>query len=148
MTTKLQNHGVISTPFNALAVALVTGATFVARGFSGNEKQLTDLICRAVSYKGFSIIEILQPCVSFNKINTFGWYNQRVYDLEKTGHDPSDFSAALNLTQISEDKIPTGIYYQQDSIPFHERIQALQKGPLISRPFESQVLKKMILDLA
>lgn len=147
MTTKLQNHGVISTPFNGLGVALITGAGFVARGFSGNEDQLVDLICRAVSYKGFSILEIMQPCVSFNKINTFGWYNQRVYDLAEAGHDPSDFSAALDLTRIGDDKIPTGVYYQKESVPFHERIQVLEEGPLISRPFDSRKLKNMMRDL-
>jgi 2-oxoglutarate ferredoxin oxidoreductase subunit beta len=85
--------------------------------------------------------------VSFNKINTFGWYNQRVYDLETAGHEVSDFSAALNLTQISDDRIPTGIYYRKESIPFHERISVLKEGPLISRPFDSRSLKHVIQNL-
>lgn len=148
MTTKIQNHGVISTPFNALAIALVTGAGFVARGFSGNEEQMVDLICQANAYKGFAMVEIMQPCVSFNKINTFGWYKQRVYDLTTTGHDPSSLSAALELTLGRDDKIPTGVYYQQETIPFHERISVLKDGPLMSRTFESTKLKKIIFDLA
>ncbi len=143
--TALQSNGTTSSPFNPLAIALSAGAKFVARGFSGNTGQLTKLIKKGVQYKGFSLIDILQPCVSFNKINTHKWYKDRVYDIEEQGHDYSDFSKAMNLAMEWGEKIPTGILFQQESLPFHEKIEILKEKSLISYDFDSEKIQSTIL---
>ncbi len=135
MQTKIQNKGTISSSFNPVATALTSGAGFVARGFSGNIDQLSDLIIEAMAYKGFSMIDIYQPCVSFNKINTHLWYKQRVFDLKETDHDVTNYEKALITAHMGEDKIPTGVIYQKQGIPFHERLEVLKKKPLFEYSF-------------
>ncbi|MBF0377424.1 MAG: 2-oxoacid:ferredoxin oxidoreductase subunit beta [Desulfamplus sp.] len=138
MVTKLQKHGVTSSPFNPLATALGSGAEFVARGFSGEPEQLKELIKQAMNYRGFALVDILQPCVSFNKINTHQWYKDRVYDIQSIGHDSSDLAKAIVLSLEWGDKIPTGLFYKKESIPFHSRVGVLQDRTLISYPFDGE----------
>ena len=135
--TRLQKQGTTSQAFNPLGVALAAGAGFVARGFSGKTEQLTALIQRAMQYRGFALIDILQPCVSFNKINTQKWYMDRVYDIEAS-HDTGDFAKAMGLAMEWGDKIPTGILYEKETIPFHQRINGLWEKPLIDHVFDSE----------
>ncbi|MBU1249439.1 MAG: 2-oxoacid:ferredoxin oxidoreductase subunit beta, partial [Proteobacteria bacterium] len=106
--TKAQPAGQPSVPFNPVAVAVTMQASFVARGFSGEVEHLTGLIEQAVQHKGFSMIDILQPCVSFNKINTFGWYKERVYQLGPE-YDPTDWQTAMTTAQEFGDRIPLGV---------------------------------------
>ena len=154
MVTKIQKHGVTSSPFNPLATALGSGAGFVARGFSGDPDQLATLIKRAMNYKGLAFIDILQPCVSFNKINTHQWYKDRVYDIQAVGqadnqapnikeekikgHDTSDLAKAIILSLEWGNKIPTGLFYEKESVPFHSRIGVLQEKTLISYTFDGE----------
>ncbi len=158
MVTKIQNHGVTSSPFNPLATALGSGAGFVARGFSGEPEKLTDLIKQAMNYRGFALVDILQPCVSFNKINTHQWYKDRVYDIQSDAnlsknnqhstkqdtnttiqkHDTSDLAKAIVLSLEWGDKIPTGIFYKKESVPFHSRVGVLQEKTLISYQFDGE----------
>ncbi|SLM28634.1 Pyruvate ferredoxin/flavodoxin oxidoreductase, beta subunit [Desulfamplus magnetovallimortis] len=138
MVTKTQKDGVTSTPFNPLATAIAAGAGFVARSFSGSTDQLVDLIKKGMAYKGFALIDILQPCVSFNKINTHQWYKERVYDLDGESHDPSDISAAFQRAMEWGDKIPTGIIYEKESVPFHQRVPVLKEKPLIAHTFDGK----------
>ena len=133
--TRLQKQGTTSQAFNSLAVALATGAGFVARGFSGKSDQLSLLIRQAMQYPGFALIDILQPCVSFNKINTQKWYMDRVYDIQDT-HDVGDFSKAMELAMEWGDRIPTGVLYKKDTVPLHKRIKGLLEKPLIDHPFD------------
>ncbi|MDM8535840.1 thiamine pyrophosphate-dependent enzyme [Desulfobacterales bacterium HSG17] len=144
MKTKNQNHGTTSNAFNPVATALVMGAGFIARGFSGNIQQLTHLIVEAVNYKGFSMIDIYQPCVSFNKINTHSWYKSRVFDLKDTNHDYSDYEKALPIVHNQKDEIPTGIIYKKYGIPFHERVDVLKERPLIEHSFKKNQLKEIL----
>lgn len=140
MTTKIQPQGVLAEPFNALAVALSLGAGFVARGFSGNEKQLAQLITEAMLYKGFSFIDILQPCVSFNRINTYGWYKERVYNLEEKGYVPDNREKAMKLCMGTETKIPVGILFKQKKPSYTEKLELLKDGPLTSKKYDSEKL--------
>ena len=98
MVTKVQKHGVIADSFNPLAVALSLGAGFVARGFSGDGEHLVRLIQAGIQHPGFALIDIAQPCVSFNKVNTYAWYKKRVYDLEQENHKTDDLQKALSLS--------------------------------------------------
>ncbi len=114
LKTSVQVDGVINEPFNPLAVALSLGATFVARAFSGDMEHLTELIKAAIMHKGYALIDIFQPCVSFNKINNFQWYKQNTYKLPED-HDPTDFKAAFDLA-IKKDKYPLGILYKKEGV--------------------------------
>lgn len=144
MVTPLQPHGVISEPFNGLAVALSLGAGFVARGFSGHSEHLGRLIQAGMKYKGFALIDILQPCVSFNRVNTFDWYKQRVYDLSAEGNMPDTLESAMNLTRPWGARIPIGIFYQKEKPIFTERIDALKQGTLISQQYDPQRLQALL----
>jgi 2-oxoglutarate ferredoxin oxidoreductase subunit beta len=147
MVTKVQRHGVVMEPFNSLAVALSLGIGFVARGFSGNEAQLSKLIQAGMKFKGFVLIDILQPCVSFNQINTFGWYKKRVYDLQEEGYTPDDFQKAISLSFQWGDRIPTGIIYRKESPSFTEKIGMVKDGPLVDRKYDHGKLQELLSSL-
>ncbi len=142
--TEMQNKGTVSSPFNPIATALVAGAGFVAKGFSGNIEQLSGLIVEAMNHKGFSMIDIDQPCVSFNKINTHLWYKERVFDLKDSSHDASDYEKALKVAHMGEDKIPTGVIYKADTLAFHERFDVLNKKPLFDYEFDKNRMDEIL----
>jgi len=144
MVTPLQLHGVISESFNPLAVALSLGAGFVARGFSGNIEHLSRLIREGMKHKGFSLIDILQPCVSFNRINTYDWYKKRVFDLVEENYVPDNFEKAMNLARQWDEKIPIGIIYKEEKPTFTDRIEILNQGPLISQKYDSGRLQTLM----
>ncbi|WP_272699675.1 2-oxoacid:ferredoxin oxidoreductase subunit beta [Desulfovibrio sp. Fe33] len=114
--TKAQPEGNRSDAFNPVSVAVAMKAGFVARAFSGEPEHLSEVIREAMAYKGFSLVDILQPCVSFNKVNTYGWYSQRVYFPQN--HDPSDWGAAMVLSEEFGDRIPLGIIYRAEKPVF------------------------------
>lgn len=128
--TKIQPQGVGSLPFNPIHGAVAMGASFVARGFSGHGDHLQDLIERALLHKGYALVDILQPCVSFNKVNTYKWYRERVYHLED--HDPEDYEAALKRTREWGEKIPLGVFYQEERPTFLESFPYYVKRPVES----------------
>ncbi|MCF8026178.1 MAG: 2-oxoacid:ferredoxin oxidoreductase subunit beta [Desulfobacteraceae bacterium] len=133
--TPAQPHGVRSTPMNPAAIALAQGAGFVARGYCANKDQLSGLIRQGLEYKGFALIDILQVCVSFNRVNTYDWYKQRVYDVNEKAHQKDDFSSAMNLALEDKEKIPTGLFYSRETVPFSERI-GKQRGALLREKYE------------
>jgi 2-oxoglutarate ferredoxin oxidoreductase subunit beta len=133
--TKTTPHGA-STPLNSLAVAIAAGGTFVARGFSGDIEHLTGLIESGIQHRGFALIDILQPCVSFNHKNTYAWYKERVYKLEDTAYRPSDRSAAMEKALEWDERIPIGIIYQQERPTFEDELTVLRKGPLVKQTID------------
>jgi 2-oxoglutarate ferredoxin oxidoreductase subunit beta len=132
--TKTTPYGA-SPPINPIAIAIVTGATFVARGFAGDVDHLAGLIKRGIQHRGFALIDILQPCVSFNHKNTYSWYRERVYKLGDD-YDPSDRPGAIEKAQEWGDRIPIGVIYRVSRPTFEEQIPALSKGPLVSQKLE------------
>ncbi len=136
MPTRIQPEGTVSESFNPLATALALGAGFVARGFSGDKEHLAALIAAGVRHKGFALIDVFQPCVSFNPIHTHGWYKQRIFDLAAAGHDTGDWNAAMARSRQQGDKIPVGIFYQERKPTFTDRIAVLRNGPLIDQAAE------------
>ena len=114
--SKSTPEGVIEVPIRPLSIALSAGATFIARGYAGDIMYLKKLIMDGIQHKGFSLIDILQPCVTFNKINTYQWYQQRIHKLDSENHDPTDRMAAFKLTEEWGEKIPVGIYYKERSL--------------------------------
>ena len=107
--TKSTPRGNVERPINPIALALVTGATYVARGFSGNPSHMTKLIAGGIAHRGFSLVDVFSPCVTFNTVNTYPWFKKRLYTLEDDkGYDPGDFRAALDRAFEWGEKIPTG----------------------------------------
>jgi len=105
-------------PMNGLVVALAAGATFLARGFSAHPKLLVDLLKQAIQHKGFSIVEVESPCVTYNKINTYAWFKENTFYLDET-YDPTDKVAAFKML-INEGKMPLGIFYREDRATFDD----------------------------
>ncbi|WKY49002.1 2-oxoacid:ferredoxin oxidoreductase subunit beta [Eubacteriaceae bacterium ES3] len=142
--TGVQPSGNINTPLNPLLMALAAGAGFVARGFSGHKQHLVSLMKQAIEYKGYAIIDILQPCVSFNKINTYQWYNQRVYELDKN-YDSSDKIGAIQKTMEFGETIPLGVLYKEEMPTFNEKNEVLKNGPLpLNKDVEAEKLENLI----
>ncbi|MCP4119376.1 MAG: 2-oxoacid:ferredoxin oxidoreductase subunit beta [Desulfobacteraceae bacterium] len=145
MPTPIQPEGTMSSPISPLTLALTQGAGFVARGFSGEIARLTRLIVQAMAHKGFAMIDVLQPCVSFNRINTFQWYKSRVYNLEDTDHDPASLDLALARSREMEEKIPLGILFRKEASTFHDRVKRLDGPPLISHDYDRDTIAKALL---
>jgi 2-oxoglutarate ferredoxin oxidoreductase subunit beta len=145
--TRVNQHGVIMEPFNPMAVALSLKAGFVARGFSGRKEHLSSIIQQALQYNGFSLIDILQPCVSFNHVNTYQWYNKRVYELEKENYSPADYVQAMAKAQEWGERIPIGILYRKDKPSFTDQFFALKDGPLVDRIYNPEPLRKLLQEL-
>ncbi|OGG04027.1 hypothetical protein A2W14_00790 [Candidatus Gottesmanbacteria bacterium RBG_16_37_8] len=123
--------GIIEVPVNPIALAVSQGATFVAQGFSADMNQLTELIEKGINHKGFSVVNIFQPCVTFNHINSYNWYRERVYKLTPENHNPKDLNAAWQKSQEVEAKIPLGVIYQVERPTYAESLPQLSKTPLI-----------------
>ena len=131
--TKIQSHGVVSSPFNPLATAILEDAAFVARSFSGDQEHLKEMMLDAIAVKdGFCLLDILQPCVTFNKLNTFKWYKERVRKIDDS-HDTHDRRAALDLALQWGDTIPIGVLYRGKRKSLESQIGALEKGPLVGQ---------------
>ena len=111
--TKSTPQGVMNHPFHPLTVAIATGAGYVARGFSGEIEHLANLIVEAMRYPGFALVDILMPCISFNKVGTFQWYKSRAKKLPEN-YDPGDKMAALAMAEKWDDEIPIGLIYKRD----------------------------------
>ncbi|NOW90160.1 2-oxoglutarate ferredoxin oxidoreductase subunit beta [Clostridium beijerinckii] len=147
LVTGAQTTGNINAPLNPVALAITLGAGFVARAFSGDMDQLVSIMKEAISYKGYAMVDIFQPCVTFNHINTFSFYKNRVYSLNEN-YDPSNKLAALEKAMEFGDKIPTGILYREDKESFSERNVVLNKGTaLIDRPFNPSIIEELTSQL-
>ncbi len=141
--TKAQPHGVYARPFNPLAVAVALQANFVARAFAGLEDHLVEMIKQAIAHPGFALVDILQPCVSFNKVNTFAWYKKRCYLLDDS-HDPSDWAAAMVKAQEWGDRIPLGVIYRNNRLPFEAHFDCLRDRPLVRQPVDKDRLREFM----
>jgi 2-oxoglutarate ferredoxin oxidoreductase subunit beta len=141
--TKAQPHGVYAEPFHPLAVAVALHAGFVARSFAGLEEHLISMISQALKHPGFALVDILQPCVSFNKLNTFSWYKNRCYTLPET-YDPTDWSAAMAKAMEWGDKIPVGVIYRNNRLPFEAHFDCLQETPLVKQKVDKEKFKILL----
>lgn len=131
--TKAQPDGVIEEPFNPVEVAVGLKAGFVARSFTGMPEHVTEMIVKAMSHRGFSLVDVLQPCVTFNKINTFAWYKKRCRPLPP-GYDPKNWEAAARTAGEWGDTIPVGVIYEGDRPAFSSRVKALSAGSPVETP--------------
>jgi len=137
MVTPTSPEGAIDRPVPPLALAIASGATFVARGFPAELPQLVWLIGQALQHSGYALLDVLQPCVTFNRASAYDFYNPRVYKLEDTDHDVTDKLAALELAYEWGQRIPIGILYRAEGIPtYEEQVPALKAGPLVRQRVE------------
>ncbi len=119
-------------PVNPLMMSLASGTSFLARGFAGDQKHLSNIIKQAIGHKGFSHVDILQPCVSFNKENTFEWYRSVVYKLEEHEYDPGEYNRAVEKSQEFEvdKKMPIGVIYKEKRETYTDQMPQLKKEAL------------------
>ncbi|HVN67645.1 MAG TPA: thiamine pyrophosphate-dependent enzyme [Candidatus Sulfotelmatobacter sp.] len=110
--TPIQVDGVFEEPFNPVAMAIALDAPFVARANAADVDQTKELIKQAIRHKGYSLVDIFQPCVSFNKANTFAWFKEHTYYIEE-GYDPHDRQAAFKRA-LETEKFPLGVLYVND----------------------------------
>jgi len=141
--TKAQPFGQPSEAFNPMAVAVAMNAGFVARGFTGESEHLADLIQQAVRHKGFSLVDVFQPCVSFNKVNTFAWYKQRCRKITPD-HDPADREKAMALALEFGESIPIGVLYRSGRAAFGVDLPPLKRGPLALRQVDKAALQGVL----
>ena len=145
VVTKVQKSGVFNFPFNPLALGAVMEAAFVGRAYAGNTEHLVEMIKQAMAVEGFALVDILQPCVSFDRLHTFKWYNERVYDLNQEGHDVGSVSAAVEKAREWGERIPIGVFYRNpDRNSFEQNSKVLSKGPLVGREPDAALLEKEI----
>lgn len=132
--TTLQVRGVRLNPLNPVAMAVSLGASFVARAFSGDQDHLKEIIKQAMDHKGYALIDIMQPCVTFNKVNTYKWYKDRIYQLPED-YDPTNMQTAFaKALEWGDDGIPVGVIYKNDQPTYLERVDHLKDfKPLAKR---------------
>ena len=135
MKTKSTPFGNVELPLNPITAAIMNGATFIARGYSGDPKQLAMLMKEAIRHEGFALIDIFSPCVTFNHDNSYDFFKPRIKKLEDEGHDTSDWKAACEKALLWGDVIYTGLFMQKREPTLGEREPVLEQGgPLALRP--------------
>jgi 2-oxoglutarate/2-oxoacid ferredoxin oxidoreductase subunit beta len=132
-------------PINPLLLAIALDCGFVARGFAGDPSHLSHLIQEAIRFKGFAFIDILQPCVSFNHINTFQWYASRVYKInDEPGYDPGDRMMAFKGAQEWGERIPIGILHRSERPTLNEKEPATMAMALVRQEIDRRSFEKIL----
>ncbi len=153
MKTKSTPHGSVENPINPIPMAIVGGATYVARAFSGKQKHLVDILKGAIEHRGFSFVDVFSPCVTYNNDNTYKWFNPRVKILEEEeGYNPTDFHASLDKGYMWGEEIPIGLIWKRDDLPSLEELEPVldEGGPLahrklgISKEQADNLIKEML----
>ena len=139
MVTQNQPFGVLSEPLNPVALAVSLDCSFVARSFAGEGEHLKSMIKEAMNHKGFSLLDIFQPCVTFNKLNTYEWYRERVYKIEPE-YNPENRAEAFKRALEWGDRIPIGVIFRNNRPTFEERVPIIKEAPLVRQPFEQNRL--------
>ncbi len=146
MVTKTQPDGVVTIPFNPLTMAITLDAVFVARSFSKEIEFTSKLIEEGINTPGFSLIDVLQPCVSFNHINTYKWYSDRVYKLDNP-YDPTDKSKAYKKSSEWGDRIPIGVIYKNQRRTYLDNFIKPKDLPLIKRKTNIKDIESLVNEL-
>ncbi|MEN3043783.1 MAG: 2-oxoacid:ferredoxin oxidoreductase subunit beta [Candidatus Hydrothermales bacterium] len=114
-------YGSVEFPIDPVLISLSAGASFVARGFSGEPNSLMEILKAAINHKGFAVVDVLSPCVTYNKINTYEWYRENIKFIPDN-HDTSDLKSAILLAISGDGKIPIGIFYRKERRTYEELI--------------------------
>jgi len=145
--TKAQPLGTFSGAFNPTAVAGTMKASVVARGFVGEGEHLTKIIMEAIRHPGFALVDIYQPCVTFNKVNTYDWYKERCYILGED-HDPTDWNAAMAKAMEYGERIPIGVIYKNDRISLDRQVPQIKDEPLCRQSANLDALHEIMMEYA
>ncbi|QJW48398.1 2-oxoacid:ferredoxin oxidoreductase subunit beta [bacterium BFN5] len=141
-------RGNVEQPINIVQTALQAGASFVARSTAADPK-LAEIIAQAIQHKGFSVIDILQPCVSFNQVNTYKWYQERVYAVaDLSDYDPTDYAKAAAIAVQWGDKIPIGVIYAAERMTYEASLPQLAAQTLSSQSIEPIIVTPLMDELA
>jgi len=144
--TDVQPNGSNNIPLNPMLLAIALGCGFVARAFSGDLEHLKSVMVEGIRHKGYALIDILQPCVSFNKVNTYQWYGDRVYKLGGD-YNPENKLTAIEKAMEWGDKIPIGILYREEKPDFHDKIDFLKNGsPLVDKVIDMEKISGFMND--
>ena len=151
MKTKSTPTGSVENPIFPVSLAIAAGATYVARGYTGQVKHLVDLIKGGIQHKGFALIDAFSPCVTFNLDNTHEFFKHRTKKLEDMGHDPTDFAAAIQKSYEWGDEIPIGLFWKREDLPALDQLEPIldEGGPLARRPLgvSPEVARSLIREL-
>ena len=137
--SKTTPRGAFELGINPLAHSLASDATFVSRGYAGDMHHLTGLFKRAMTHEGFALVDVLQPCVTWNRVNTYDFYKERVYKLEEEGHDPRDLEEAYRRAAEWGEKIPIGVLYETERPTYMHNFPVLGKGPLARQKIDADI---------
>jgi len=140
LVTKNMPFGVLSEQFNPLLLAVALDCSFAARGYAADTEHLKGLMKEAINHKGFALLDILQPCVTFNKVNTYEWYKQRVYHIE-AGYNPEDRKAAFAKALEWGGRIPIGVIYRNNRPTYEERVPMIKDRPLVHQAFDAKKIE-------
>lgn len=151
MKTKSTPAGSVENPIFPVSLAIAAGATYVARGYTGQVKHLVDLIKGGIQHKGFALIDAFSPCVTFNLENTHEFFKHRTKKLEDMGHDPTDFAAAIQKSYEWGDEIPIGLFWKRNDLPSLDQLEPIldEGGPLARRPLgiSPETAKSLVREL-
>jgi 2-oxoglutarate ferredoxin oxidoreductase subunit beta len=142
MKTPVQVKGVLLEPFNPLAVALALDAPFVARAYAGDVERTKETIKEAMTFNGFSLVDVFQPCVVFNKTNTYAWFKENTYYLPPD-YDPADRNGAFGMT-TGHGKLPLGIFYRHEKHDLYEDLLGIGNTPLHQQSFNENAFQELI----
>ncbi len=135
--TKTSPEGSIEPPVRPIPTALTSGATFIARAFSGHVQAMNEIFAAAMEHDGYALVDVLQPCVTFNPGKSYDFYTDLVYELDED-YDPTDRDAAEEKAKEWGDRIPLGIIYREDRPTYEEQVPALQDGPVATRSLDPE----------
>lgn len=139
--TKSTPEGALIKEFNPLENAIVNHCSFVSRGFANNINHLTDLLVKAMTHKGFALVDVLQPCITFNREQPINWYQERVYELEQEGYP---YEKALTLAKEQPEKLPIGIFYKEKRQSYPEKLKQLNDKKLIDHDIQNININHLI----
>lgn len=130
--TKSTPTGQVEVPVNPISLSVSSGATWVARGYAGNIPATAELLKKAFNHTGFSVLDVLQPCVTFNKGHLHAWYNDRVYQLEDS-YDKTNKLKAIETSMVME-KLALGVFYEDTTQKaYHQSVPLLEKDTLVKQ---------------
>jgi 2-oxoacid:acceptor oxidoreductase, beta subunit, pyruvate/2-ketoisovalerate family len=144
--TKSTPTGVIEIPINPIALAIASGATYISRGFSKEMKHLTKMIADGVRHEGFALVDVLQPCVTFNRKNTYEWFSKRVYKLEETDHDATNKQAAFLKSLEWNYRIPIGLFYREARPTYEDDLPQIAETPLARQRIEDIDIRTLMAE--
>jgi len=146
--TKSTPRGAFELAINPITQALASEASFVARGYAGDMHHLTELLKEAITHRGFALVDVLQPCVAWNRVNTYDFFRERVYKLEEAGHDPTDLRQAYDRAVEWEDRIPIGVFYRVERPTYRENFPVLSRGPLVRQRLDDVDISRLMKEFA